>query len=102
MDLTYVHITSLIIRKGRAGDICYALGRGREYGITRKKTGLIKKGLTSEPVNPFYLFFLRCRDAELNCGHEDFQSSALPTELSRHCLESLITFQVGMVKMNFV
>ena len=24
-----------------------------------------------------------CRDAELNCGHEDFQSSALPTELSR-------------------
>ncbi len=25
-----------------------------------------------------------CRDPELNWGHEDFQSSALPTELSRH------------------
>ncbi len=25
-----------------------------------------------------------CRDAELNCGHADFQSAALPTELSRH------------------
>ncbi len=24
------------------------------------------------------------RDAELNCGHMDFQSTALPTELSRH------------------
>ena len=48
------------------------------------------------------LYILRCRDAESNCGHEDFQSSALPTELSRHCLECLITFQVGMVKMNFV
>ena len=23
------------------------------------------------------------RDAELNCGHMDFQSTALPTELSR-------------------
>ena len=26
----------------------------------------------------------RCRDAESNCGHTDFQSVALPTELSRH------------------
>ena len=26
------------------------------------------------------------RDAELNCGHMDFQSTALPTELSRHPL----------------
>ena len=24
-----------------------------------------------------------CRDTELNCGHRDFQSRALPTELSR-------------------
>ena len=28
----------------------------------------------------------------MNCGHEDFQSSALPTELSRHVVKSLITF----------
>ncbi|GAH52141.1 unnamed protein product [marine sediment metagenome] len=26
------------------------------------------------------------RDAELNCGHMDFQSTALPTELSRQHL----------------
>jgi hypothetical protein len=30
------------------------------------------------------LQFLRCRDTESNCGHADFQSAALPTELSRH------------------
>ena len=36
-------------------------------------------------ANPLYLLsFLVCRDTESNCGHEDFQSSALPTELSRH------------------
>ena len=28
--------------------------------------------------------FLLWRLAELNCGHKDFQSSALPTELKRH------------------
>ena len=27
-----------------------------------------------------------CRETELNRRHEDFQSSALPTELSRHIL----------------
>ena len=27
---------------------------------------------------------LKCRVAESNHGHEDFQSSALPTELTRH------------------
>ncbi len=26
----------------------------------------------------------KCRPAELNCGHTDFQSVALPTELGRH------------------
>ena len=30
------------------------------------------------------------RDTESNCGHEDFQSSALPTELSRHTLQATI------------
>ena len=28
----------------------------------------------------------KCRVAESNHGHEDFQSSALPTELTRHHL----------------
>ena len=28
------------------------------------------------------VFILWCPDPELNQGHEDFQSSALPTELS--------------------
>jgi hypothetical protein len=26
---------------------------------------------------------IECQDGDLNSGHEDFQSSALPTELSR-------------------
>src|SRR5262245_51126300 len=30
------------------------------------------------------LLFCRCRGTELNRRHEDFQSSALPTELPRH------------------
>jgi hypothetical protein len=35
--------------------------------------------------NLFVLFaFSECRDPELNWGHADFQSAALPTELSRH------------------
>jgi hypothetical protein len=31
----------------------------------------------------FFLIEKWCRDAELNCGHKDFQSFALPTELPR-------------------
>ncbi len=50
-------------------------------------------------MNQPFVIFLRCRDTELNCGHEDFQSSALPTELSRHVVKSLITFPFVMVKM---
>ena len=34
-----------------------------------------------------------CRDAELNCGHVDFQSTALPTELSRHVRAAFRTVQ---------
>ncbi len=33
---------------------------------------------------------LWCPDAESNHGHEDFQSSALPTELSGHLKEARI------------
>src|SRR4030042_662865 len=43
--------------------------------------------VSSLDANPLKISFLRCRDAESNCGHEDFQSSALPTELSRHYSE---------------
>ena len=31
----------------------------------------------------------KCRETESNRRHEDFQSSALPTELSRHIKESI-------------
>ena len=43
------------------------------------------------PNTPYVYFYLLnstesryiCQDGDLNPGHEDFQSSALPTELSR-------------------
>ena len=35
-------------------------------------------------VGLFPLIFQWCRGAESNCGHVDFQSTALPTELPRH------------------
>ena len=40
-----------------------------------------EKGANPTSANPL---FLKCRVAESNHGHEDFQSSALPTELTRH------------------
>ena len=39
-----------------------------------------KKGANPVLANPLVL---KCRVAESNHGHEDFQSSALPTELTR-------------------
>lgn len=30
-----------------------------------------------------------CQDGDLNSGHEDFQSSALPTELSRQISDKI-------------
>ena len=35
-----------------------------------------------------------CRVSELNQGHEDFQSSALPTELTRHNTACTVHFRV--------
>ena len=35
------------------------------------------------PLSYFRKKCIRCRDPELNWGHVDFQSTALPTELSR-------------------
>ena len=40
-----------------------------------------EKGVNLDLANPL---ILKCRVAESNHGHEDFQSSALPTELTRH------------------
>ena len=40
-----------------------------------------EKGIKPKSPNPL---ILKCRVAESNHGHEDFQSSALPTELTRH------------------
>ena len=40
-----------------------------------------EKGVNLVLTNPL---ILKCRVAESNHGHEDFQSSALPTELTRH------------------
>ena len=39
------------------------------------------------PLSHFRMLW--CRDPESNWGHEDFQSSALPTELSRHIMAEL-------------
>ena len=45
---------------------------------------LARRRSTTEPRPRFRLAFSReCRDTESNCGHRDFQSRALPTELSR-------------------
>ena len=37
-------------------------------------------------------FFYWCLRAELNHGHRDFQSLALPTELRRHEIYSIIIY----------
>ena len=42
-----------------------------------------KKGLADLPLTHLNSGLLECRDTESNCGHADFQSAALPTELSR-------------------
>ena len=41
----------------------------------------VKIRVSGKSTNPYSVFL--CRDADLNCGHGDFQSPALPTELSR-------------------
>ena len=49
-----------------------------EWPAGKNNTVKTKKPHKSEVFNKW------CLDAESNHGHEDFQSSALPTELSRH------------------
>ena len=41
--------------------------------------------------------WIMCRRTELNCWHEDFQSSALPTELQRHGTRKFINRTVRIV-----
>ena len=43
----------------------------------------IKKAPVRAPINIQILRFEWCQDPDLNWGHGDFQSPALPTELSR-------------------
>ncbi len=53
--------------------------KDRKFG---HNLGTIKeKGAKHESPNPLIYW---CRVSESNQGHEDFQSSALPTELTRH------------------
>ena len=49
---------------------------------------LVQNGSFDEKKDPGKLpessLYIQCRLAESNCGHMDFQSIALPTELKRH------------------
>ncbi len=76
------------IRTGDKGFavLCLATWLCRLINKMERKTGfepaalaLARRCSTTEPLPHRW-----CRDPELNWGHEDFQSSALPTELSRH------------------
>ena len=56
----------------------------RAMGFEPTTFSLARRRSTTEPRPQFGLLPDReCRDTELNCGHRDFQSRALPTELSR-------------------
>ena len=47
---------------------------------------LARRCSTTEPLPLFSGLAARCRSPDLNWGHLDFQSSALPTDLPRHSL----------------
>ena len=51
----------------------------------------LKKHLVGGAFNIQMFLFEWCQDPDLNWGHGDFQSPALPTELSR--LNTLIIYQ---------
>ena len=59
-------------------------------------------GLPQKLLLPLYCSrangFLKCQDGDLNPGHEDFQSSALPTELSRRVFSAYPTYQTYVTK----
>ncbi len=70
----------------------------RKTGFEPATLSLARRCSTAEPLP------LRCRGPELNWGHLDFQSSALPTELPRPALLSnAIVYDVAcVVKNSFV
>ena len=74
---------------------------GMCYGCQRTLLELMRQRTKKNPVKPCGLtglmYFLVlpwilmwCRDQDLNQGHTDFQSVALPTELSRHTQQNSI------------
>ena len=58
------------------------------------------------PVNTLFTGLKKwCRETELNCRHADFQSAALPTELSRQPklnfnILSVVIIQTSFLKVN--
>ena len=69
----------------------YRLGRYKDKNITNSVLD-IKKPLVGGAFNIQMVLFEWCQDPDLNWGHGDFQSPALPTELSR--LRPLIIYQL--------
>ncbi len=62
----------------------------------------IFSGFVQESDNVYLKKYLKkwWRDAESNCGHIDFQSTALPTELSRHQIkEDADSLTFGSVRL---
>ena len=61
---------------------------------------LPEKKISLENGANLFRFFFRCRDPESNWGHGDFQSPALPTELSRQS-RVIIGPSIWQVKLIF-
>ena len=89
------------------------MGRIPDQAVTQE--GTKKKGARGHLWAPFFVLpcaaakcrsdddfadwvcLEKCRGTELNRRHEDFQSSALPTELPRHGMASIVTAPGGGV-----
>ena len=61
---------------------------GLQPGIWNRRQSAMKDGQTKKDFRQLRLspLIYKCRDPELNWGHADFQSAALPTELSRQVM----------------
>ena len=71
-----MHIKEVILRL-IGGDLEDLKSQRRFGGMDKTQKGL-------QRMHAEALCILWCRDQESNQGHTDFQSVALPTELSRH------------------
>ena len=58
--------------------------RSRTADLRITSALLYQLSYTSSPTPPSGFDEVKCDPAESNCGHLDFQSSALPTELGSH------------------